>query len=91
MEADKHLRELINVRADGNQKLIEANERLINVRAQYDAQLRDMAVKQAEALAGQLAAMNDTFRTTMDSRFTLVDRVLGVLIALVSVMVVLAA
>lgn len=68
--ADAHLRELINVRADGNRDLI-------NVRAGYDKLLRIATEKQAEALAGQLATIQETSRTEMSTRFAAVDTQLG--------------
>ena len=77
VSADAHLRELINVRADGNQRLIEAGERLTDVRAKYDELLRIAAEKQAEALATQLASVAADSRTIMDTRFALVDTRLG--------------
>ena len=74
---DDHIRELVNVRADANKQLIAANERLTEVRAEYEEKLRVAAARQQEALAAQLAAVSDAFRTTLEAQFTGVNKELA--------------
>jgi hypothetical protein len=86
---DRHLRDMITVRA-------EDSERLINVRAEYEEKLRlaeskridairavdvsalnrasEVALQQASALAAQVTTVADTFRTALTTELALIRK-----------------
>lgn len=86
---DEHLRELINVRADGNQKLIEMqsryeeklrdkeSQRIDAIRAVDVAALnraQEVALNQAATLAAQVTTVADTFRTALTTELALIRK-----------------